>query len=343
MILLQQLPVRVRDLIRSGINSSFTTISAAGVPIDTPLLLFYAEGLSTLDFGTGLAYPAKAERARRNPRVGLLIEGGKQDPVISIAGMAAVRDSDIQKNSIRYISEVAHYGPSLMQPWEVAHKAVWYWSRIIMEVMPSRVMWWENRAAMDGPPHILEQPAGTVYPESDPAPVASASKAIAWPADPWQEHIRGFLDRNAPGQLSLFAQNGFALPFTARNIRLDGDSLVMEMPKGLPWTQTSGTAGFTYEGRATFVGDVSKQGTTYRFRIERMLPYMPMVIRGEQVLLPDGKEDLLARLRSELGRRGQDIPYIPAIKPAATPGSERRQAWIEAIQQRAAARGAAQL
>ena len=189
---------------------------------------------------------------------------------------------------------------------------------------------------MAGPPTIIEQPASTVYPASDHAPAASASKPIDWPVEPWRDHIRGFLDRNAPGQLSLFADDGFALPFTARNIRLDGDKLVMEMPNGLPWTQTSGTAGFTFEGRATFVGQMSRDGSTYRFAIERMLPHMPMVIRGEQVLVPEGKEDLLGRLRTELGRRGQEIPDIPPVKPEATPGSYRRRERLDAIMKRSA-------
>ena len=336
MNLLQQLPEAAQNLIKSGINTSFTSISSAGVPVDTPLLIFYPEDLRTIDLATGIAYPAKAERARKNPRVGLLIEGGKDEPVISIAGMAAVRDSNIEANAIRYISEVGHYGPSLMQTWEVGRKAFWYWSRIIMEIMPKRVFWWENRAAMDGPPNIVERPAGTVFPASDPAPAAPASKPIAWPADRWQDHISSFLDRNAPGQLSLFADDGFALPFTARNVRLDGDTLMMKMPGGLPWTQTSGTAGFTFEGRATFVGQVSRDGSTYRFAIERMLPHMPMVIRGEQVLVPEGKEDLLARLSAELGRRGQAIPDIPLTKPEATPGSHRRKERLDAIMKRQA-------
>ncbi len=328
MNLLEQLPDRAKHLIQSGINTAFTSISKAGVPVDTPLLLFPSEYLKTIDLATGLAYPAKAERARRNPKVGLLIEGKKDEPVISIAGMAAVRDSNIEANAIRYISEVGHYGPSIMQPWEVGHKAVWYWSRIIMEVMPKRVMWWENRAAMDGPPNVLEQPADTVYPASDAGPTGKGSAPIEWPASAWQEHIRSYLDRKASGQLSLFDNDGFALPFTARNVTLDGDTLVLDMPKGLPWTQESGTGGFTFEGRATFVGDVSRDGSTYRFKVERMLPYMPMVIDGTQVLLPEGKEGLMDRLRNELGRRGQAIPNIPPVKPEATPGNVRRQERI---------------
>ena len=89
MNLLQQLPEAAQDLIRSGINTSFTSISSAGVPIDTPLLIFYAGDLSTIDLATGIAYPAKAERARKNPKAGLLCEGTENEPVVAIAGLAA--------------------------------------------------------------------------------------------------------------------------------------------------------------------------------------------------------------------------------------------------------------
>ena len=149
------------DDLASAMFCEFGTISAQGVPIDTPLFCFADPSSRTIDVGTGLAYPAKAERARRNPKVGLLLEGGPSQPVISIGALATVKDADIQANAERYIAEVIAYFEAFSagNPWSVARQAVWYWARILMLATPKKILWWRSPAHMDEPPQRWDAPA----------------------------------------------------------------------------------------------------------------------------------------------------------------------------------------
>lgn len=158
------------------------------MPIDTPTLCFPTSDLSSLDIGTGLAYPAKAERARRNPKVGMLIEGSPDEPVVSVAGTAVIRDADFQANLDRYLAETAYWMPGA-PPWESARNAIWYWTRIIVQVVPVVVRWWESSAAMDGAPHVWHAPRDPRL-VSDPSPPGRPSPAPGWPRPVWDVHAR---------------------------------------------------------------------------------------------------------------------------------------------------------
>ena len=224
---LEGLPGHVVELIRSGLVFEFATVSKAGVPIDTPLLYFPAEDLSTIDCATGLAYPSKAERARRNPRVGLLIEGlAPGEPIVSIAGLAQVEDTDIQANSLRYIAETAT-GGTLTVPWSKAREAVWYWSRIIMRVQPKRVLWWESPAAMDGPPQVWEAPAETLQAPASPPPPGELSKAPEWSVAEWRDLADQALAGGKPAHLTLLDAEGFPLPFRISEVRKTAQGFTM--------------------------------------------------------------------------------------------------------------------
>ena len=206
---LDDLPRRVIDLMAAGIVAEYATITRDGVPLDTPCYYFPSKGLETFDLATGLSYPAKAERARRNPKVGLLIEGGAEEPVISIAGVAAVRDADPQANALRYLSEVGYFIPG-NPTWEVARKAVYYWTRIIIEVTPARILWWDSRAAMDGRPNVWTAPAETAFPASDPAAPGSVSAPANRQPRSWKEAAAGALSRRSPA--AIRCRSGCARP-----------------------------------------------------------------------------------------------------------------------------------
>jgi hypothetical protein len=316
---LQDLPERIFKLIEAGAITEFATVSAAGVPIDTPTYYFPTDDMATIDVATGLSYPAKAERARRDPKVGLLIEGGAGQPVVSVRGRAAVRDANLRANAVRYIAETGFDGISFGLEWSDARKAVWYWTRLIVQVMPERILWWDNPAAMDAPPQVWNAPAGTVYPPSDPTPPGTSSPPAKWSQRTWQEIAQDGLARNIAPHLTLCDADGYPLPIRAREYELVGDRFRLVMPRAAPW-RVAGKATLTFLGLETFVGDVTTEDGVTWLAVERALPQNPLMQNPVEVLQPsdDVKRKLMARLEEETGRRGQAIPVLPEELPSPT-------------------------
>lgn len=100
----------------SFIATEYASLSRAGAPVTWPVTPYGASGTS-VDISTGLTYPLKAERARRNPKVALSfsepIGSGIDDPAtFVIQGYATVRDADLRANSARYLDASAQRFPS---------------------------------------------------------------------------------------------------------------------------------------------------------------------------------------------------------------------------------------
>ncbi len=326
-----QLPERIARFLKAASTAQYATVSAAGMPVDTPVLYFPSPGLASIDLATGLSYPAKAERARRNPKVGLWIEGAPDEPVVSIAGMAAVRDSDLQANVDRYVSE-AGYTLAHNPTWELAHQAVWYWTRILVEVAPVRVLWWDNVAALADPPRRWDAPAGTAYPQSDLAPQGKVSKPADWELPPWQELARRALERGDTCHLTTIDAEGFPLPVLASNPHVTSEGFDLDLPQGIAWP-LAGKACLTFRGIETFLGEVVQSGNSATLRVERTLPVFPMTIDMTQLWepVPHTREQLMARLLHETQRRGQPIPNIPAERPAPTEYYSLRMARMQGM------------
>jgi hypothetical protein len=308
-------------------TAEFATVSSVGLPIDTPMYLFPSDGMETFDVATGLSYPAKAERARRNPKVGLLIEGHPSEPIVSIAGHAELRDTDLQANAERYIAETAHYD-MFDVPWEVARKAVWYWTRIIVAIAPVRILWWDNATAMDSGPHRWNAPGDTVFPETPPGPPGEVSKPVQWSQPSWRQQAHDILASALPAHLTLCDEEGYPLPIRARTVELTEDGFALEMAAGLPWgaERRTAKATLTFIGLSTFVGEVAGLGSTMKLHVHRALPIHPIMKDPAELFAPTDAtyEKLMNRLRHETWRRGLPIPTIPAMKPGPTVGAQRR-------------------
>jgi hypothetical protein len=318
------LPAPVLALMRAGSVAQYASVSAAGMPVDTPVLYFPGKGLKSFDLATGLSYPAKAERARRNPHVGLLLEGGPDEPVVSIAGMAAVRDADLQANVERYLAEACYTLPH-DPDWALARQAVWYWTRIIIEIAPARVLWWDNAAAMDRPPRCWRAPEGTRFAASDPPTPGKTSPPAQWEQKPWRELAEQALARKAAGHLSLIDDEGFPLPIRALSIAVTDAGFALDLPRGVPWL-ADGKACLTFGGIETFLGDASLADGQMLMAVERALPVFPMTQDMTQLWLPtpNTRAQLMRRLAEELARRGQPIPTIPIDRPPPSEGYRRR-------------------
>jgi hypothetical protein len=321
---LDHLPEDVAHLIRTRFIAEFASVSKAGVPIDTPLVPFASADLETIDSATGLAYPAKADRVRRNPKVGMLFEGTAGEPVVLIAGYAAVRDRDLQANVERYLSEqilTAMLNPAHVDYAAVTRQAIWYFTRIVLCVKPSHVRWWPNPAAMDGPPQQWRAPADTPWPQSDPPPSGAASKPPWAGAPPWRVTAARALARGAAGHLTLLDGEGFPLPIRAREVRAHDDGFRLVMPQWLPWS--AGKATVSFEGIETFVGDARITGAEAIVRVERALPVHPLMSDPSEILAPKPatRQGLMDRIGFELERRGLPLPVMPAEPPEPTAGA----------------------
>ena len=99
-------PQELTETFERSITCEYASLTRGGAPVTVPSTPYVGGG--TLDVSTGLAYPAKAERARRNPKVALLFAdaigaAAGVGPVVLVQGHAAVRDADLQENTDRYV------------------------------------------------------------------------------------------------------------------------------------------------------------------------------------------------------------------------------------------------
>ena len=92
-----QLPEEVAAVLRSYYTCEVTTVNGKGQPMTWPALAYYDEAAGEIFFSVSIAFPVKAQNARKRPQVSLLYSdptgsGLDQPPAVLVQGDATVTE-----------------------------------------------------------------------------------------------------------------------------------------------------------------------------------------------------------------------------------------------------------
>ena len=316
-------PSELTTVFEKFVTCEYASLNKLGTPITYPCTPYV--GNSTLDVSTGLTYPAKAERARRNPKVALsfsYVRGSGLDkpPTVLVLGHAAVRDANLQANTDRYVRATLAKTPDAYkgQPGFLLRRLTWYFVRIWVEVTPLQILWWPA-SDLSAQPQTWEAPHHVVLPKSDPEPQGAQPPAWIEPPITWRAGLKRALKLGKP-VLTATNADGYPVPIRVADARLEKDDLWLTLHAGTP-LQPQGAACLTFhthpevftgQENAVFVGNVSSSGNTAIFKVERQLADWSLAGTGiKQMLAFMGKQRVLApRLKTEAARRGQPVPKV---------------------------------
>ena len=321
-----QWPAALSEVVERSVTVELSTLTRAGRPVTAPTTPYRGADGATVDVSTGLSYPAKAERARRDPRVSLLFAdpvgpGMEGAPVVLVQGLATVRDSDLQANTDRYAAWSSAKLPETTKgrPRFVLRRMGWYYARIWIEVTPLHVRVWPGRA-LEEPPGEWHAPEDTAAPLSDPAPPGAAPPPWIAPAHDWRPLLAHALARLPLADVTVVADNGFPLCLPTTGAALVDGGVSLRIGPGAPAFEP-GPACLTVHGHDplfrnqenhTVVGTLERAGEGWLLRVERALGDWSLAggsLRMSLGFLSKGPA-LRRRLRAEAARRDQPVPSV---------------------------------
>jgi len=314
-------------LAEKALTCEYASIKSNGTPITAPLVPFLGDSGQTIDVATGLAYPSKAERARRNPKVSLFYGEPKASlarnaPAILVFGDATVYDADLQANLDRFIrlnsvkSKAFAAQPAFLFRWLSG-----YLARIWISVTPLKILWWPGGNFSMQPQQWLA-PAGTQAPPSDPPPrsLSRPHKPIVAPPADWGKELDQAIENMGPPTLTVVGDDGYPAQVKVRVASRQADGLELALPDSLPAPATGRACLNFYtlqvkndemaaNETVSFIGDVSGGNDRALFRVERQLPNLQ--IRGGLLGMLLNVMEMRSfgkRAEIEAARRGQSAP-----------------------------------
>lgn len=311
-------PQALTEAVADSQVAHLATLSRPGAPVCWPMTPYPSLDGRAIEFSTGVTYPLKAERARRNPRVGFLIDPadtqGRHGPILLVQGLATVSDADLQANTDRYVkTSLMKTGKAWRgQPAFLVRMQTWYWVRVMVRVTPLRVLAWPPEG---GAPSEWRAPEGTLAPASDPAPRGSLGR--------WQDELPDWRIRAARAVarlglpvISVKGADGFPFLVRALGVEAAADGFELQLPSSLELLGGLASASFQavqgdgFEGQenATFAGRLIGA----RFIVERALPDFSLPAKGfaRYANFFRFRRRLQGRVKAECRRRGQPVPKI---------------------------------
>ncbi len=316
-------PEEVLPLFERSITTEYASLTAKGQPITYPVTPYIGDDGLTLDVSTGLTYPSKAERARRNPKVALLYSdptgsGLSKPPVVLVQGLAAVRDADLQANTDRYIRESFAKLPEAYSgtPVFLLRSMTWYFVRIWIQVTPLRMLWWPD-GDLERQPERWEAAEGLAATESDPAPQGKPLGTWHPGVADWRPGADYAVQNMGDPVLTLVDEDGFPYPMRVRGTTLAADGFLFNLVSGLPGDLQGAASltfhthpeNFTSQQNMVFSGVVEAGG---KFVVEKQLGDWSLPASRLKATLTyfDRRRKLVPRLKEEAQRRGQAVPVL---------------------------------
>ena len=165
-----RIPDEVAATLREFYTCEVTTVNRQGQPITWPALTYFDEPGGRLILSVSIAFPVKAQNARRHPQVSLLYSDsmgcGLADPVAALVqGEASVVEGvDPLASEMRALAAVAarrQPDSSQFSANPIARRLfAWYlFQRLLITVTPQRLLVWPHRDFSQQPTIIALTPA----------------------------------------------------------------------------------------------------------------------------------------------------------------------------------------